>query len=110
MILAPGAPALRDRVQPVFDAIGHRTVWLDPAGDGSRLKVVLNNSPALLVEGMAPRAKDAALDLDAAGDHATSLPLTEAPLRRWSTAIEPGHGGDDVAAAVSAVRRAASAP
>ncbi|MFD7288981.1 NAD(P)-dependent oxidoreductase [Streptomyces sp. NPDC059863] len=159
LILASGAPALRDRVQPVFDAVGHRTVWLDRPGDGSRLKVVLNNWLALLVEGMAEtqdlatalgldarevtdiidesplrcayavakgRAmaagdftpgfplrlarKDAALALEAADGHGTSLPLTEALLRRWSTAIELGHGNDDVAAAITAVRRAASAP
>jgi 3-hydroxyisobutyrate dehydrogenase len=53
LVLASGDPALRDRVRPVFDAVGRHTVWLDRAGDGSRLKLVLNNWLAVLVEGMA---------------------------------------------------------
>ncbi len=32
----------RDRCTPVFDAVGARTLWLGPAGAGSRLKVVVN--------------------------------------------------------------------
>ncbi|MEU9206434.1 NAD(P)-dependent oxidoreductase [Streptomyces sp. NPDC048415] len=53
LVLAAGVPALRDRVRPVFDAVGRHTVWLDRPGDGSRLKLVLNNWLAVLVEGMA---------------------------------------------------------
>ena len=40
-------------MQPVFDAIGRETLWLGPAGNGSRLKLALNNWLAVLVEGMA---------------------------------------------------------
>jgi 3-hydroxyisobutyrate dehydrogenase len=32
----------RDPCTPVFDAVGARTLWLGPAGAGSRLKVVVN--------------------------------------------------------------------
>ncbi|MFF1639697.1 NAD(P)-dependent oxidoreductase [Streptomyces sp. NPDC058246] len=53
LVLASGDRALGERVCPVFEAVGRRTVWLDRAGDGSRLKLVLNNWLAVLVEGMA---------------------------------------------------------
>lgn len=40
----PAAPAdLRDRVTPVFDAIGQRTNWLDGVGAATRLKLVANS-------------------------------------------------------------------
>jgi 3-hydroxyisobutyrate dehydrogenase len=42
-VLASGAHALQDQVQPVFDAVGSRTLWLGPAGQGSRLKLVVNS-------------------------------------------------------------------
>jgi 3-hydroxyisobutyrate dehydrogenase len=51
-ILASGVRVVRPRVQPIFDALGRRTVWLDRVGDGSRLKLALNNWLAVLVEGM----------------------------------------------------------
>jgi 3-hydroxyisobutyrate dehydrogenase len=41
-VLASGPEEVRDRCAPVFDAVGARTVWLGPAGTGSRLKVVVN--------------------------------------------------------------------
>ena len=34
---------MRDRCEPVFDAVGGKTVWLGEAGEGSRLKLVVNN-------------------------------------------------------------------
>jgi 3-hydroxyisobutyrate dehydrogenase len=52
-ILASGARTVRPRVQPIFDVLGRRTVWLERVGDGSRLKLALNNWLAVLVEGMA---------------------------------------------------------
>lgn len=65
LVLASGARELRERVQPVFDVIGSRTLWMDRAGDGSRLKVLLNNWLAVLAEGMAETiGLAAALDLD----------------------------------------------
>jgi 3-hydroxyisobutyrate dehydrogenase len=42
-VLASGPDAVRERVQPLFDAIGHHTVWLGAAGGGTALKVALNN-------------------------------------------------------------------
>jgi 3-hydroxyisobutyrate dehydrogenase len=53
VILASGARPVRARVEPIFDVLGRQTLWLDHVGDGSRLKLVLNNWLAVLVEGMA---------------------------------------------------------
>lgn len=43
VVLAAGAAELRDRVQPVFDVIGARTMWVGEAGAASRLKLVANS-------------------------------------------------------------------
>ncbi|MET9628659.1 NAD(P)-dependent oxidoreductase [Lentzea sp. NPDC006480] len=43
VVLASGADELRDRVQPVFDVIGARTMWVGAAGASSRLKLVANS-------------------------------------------------------------------
>jgi 3-hydroxyisobutyrate dehydrogenase len=51
-ILAGGAGHARPRVEPIFDVLGRRTVWLDRVGDGSRLKLALNNWLVVLVEAM----------------------------------------------------------
>lgn len=42
VVLASGREDLRERCAPVFDAIGARTLWVGPAGAGSRLKLVAN--------------------------------------------------------------------
>ncbi|MDQ3911071.1 MAG: NAD(P)-dependent oxidoreductase, partial [Actinomycetota bacterium] len=43
VVLASGPEGVRERSQPVFDAIGGKTLWLGGAGTGSRLKLVVNN-------------------------------------------------------------------
>ena len=43
IVLASGPEEVRERCQPVFDAIGSNTLWLGPAGAGSRLKLVTNS-------------------------------------------------------------------
>jgi len=43
IVLASGPEEVRERSQPVFDAVGSKTLWLGPAGAGSRLKLVVNN-------------------------------------------------------------------
>ncbi|SEP73878.1 3-hydroxyisobutyrate dehydrogenase [Lentzea xinjiangensis] len=43
VVLASGDEHLRDRVQPVFDVIGARTMWVGEAGASSRLKLVANS-------------------------------------------------------------------
>lgn len=42
VILGSGPEAEKDRCAPLFDALGNRTMWVGPAGAGSRLKVVIN--------------------------------------------------------------------
>jgi 3-hydroxyisobutyrate dehydrogenase len=53
VVLASGPDDARDRVQPLFDAVGQRTIWVGAAGQGSRLKVVVNVWIVSLVEGAA---------------------------------------------------------
>ena len=42
LVLASGPDEARERVEPVFDAVGSKTLWLGAAGAGQRLKLVLN--------------------------------------------------------------------
>lgn len=53
VVLASGPEQVRDRVAPVFDAVGQRTVWVGPVGAGSRLKLVNNLLLAFVNEGLA---------------------------------------------------------
>lgn len=65
IVLASGPEEARTRVQPIFDAVGRKTLWLGPAGNGSRLKLVLNNWLAAQIEGLAETiALTQALGLD----------------------------------------------
>jgi 3-hydroxyisobutyrate dehydrogenase len=49
-VLAAGPDELRERVTPVFDAVGSRTIWVsDMPGDGQRLKLVANSFVLSLV-------------------------------------------------------------
>ena len=43
VVLASGPDGVRERVAPVFEAVGRETLWLGPAGNGSKLKLALNN-------------------------------------------------------------------
>ncbi len=43
VVLASGQEEVRERSERVFDAVGSKTVWLGEAGEGSRLKLVVNN-------------------------------------------------------------------
>jgi 3-hydroxyisobutyrate dehydrogenase len=52
-IFASGVEEARRRVEPVFDAIGQRTMWLGSAGNGSRMKLVNNTLLAFTAEGVA---------------------------------------------------------
>ena len=53
MVLASGPAEARPRVQPVFDAIGHRTIHVGQAGAGTRLKLVANSWVLAVVEAAA---------------------------------------------------------
>jgi 3-hydroxyisobutyrate dehydrogenase len=52
-VLASGPDALRDRVDPLFDAVGAHTWWLGEAGAGQRLKLVANTWVLAIVQGLA---------------------------------------------------------
>lgn len=53
VVLAAGADDVRDRVSPVFDAVGSRTIWLDEVGQASGLKLVVNAWIAALTVALA---------------------------------------------------------
>lgn len=54
VILPSGPLEFRETIQPVFDAIGKRTVWVsEEVGASSRLKLVLNNWVFALTHGVA---------------------------------------------------------
>ena len=53
VVLASGPEEVREQSQPVFDAVGSKTVWLGEGGEGSRLKLVLNNWIVGLLGGLA---------------------------------------------------------
>ena len=53
LILASGPEAAQPVIRPAFAAIGRKTVWLGEAGQGSRMKVVVNAYLSILIEGVA---------------------------------------------------------
>jgi 3-hydroxyisobutyrate dehydrogenase len=53
LILASGPPEARPIVTPAFDSIGRKTVWLGEAGQGTRMKLVINAYMSVLIEGVA---------------------------------------------------------
>jgi 3-hydroxyisobutyrate dehydrogenase len=52
-VLAAGPEEVRDRVAPVLDAIGSRTLWVGEVGAASRLKLAANAWVFTVVEGVA---------------------------------------------------------
>ena len=53
VILASGPQGAQAILEPVFGALGQRTVWLGGAGSGSRMKLVLNALLAFEIEAVA---------------------------------------------------------
>jgi 3-hydroxyisobutyrate dehydrogenase len=53
VVLASGPEADRGRVQPIFDAVGQKTIWVGEAGAGTRLKMVANSWVLTVTEGTA---------------------------------------------------------
>jgi 3-hydroxyisobutyrate dehydrogenase len=65
-------------VQAIFDAIGRETLWLGPTGQGTRMKLVLNNWLVAQVEAVAETlALTQALGLD---PHLFPRAIDDAPL------------------------------
>ncbi len=119
LILASGPDAAIDTLEPAFAAIGRKTVRLGDAGDGSRMKLVVNAYMSVLIEGVAealeladrlgigPEKLDEVIEggpLDAPiadaklhkmdqGDFAAEFPL-EWALKDVDLAIEAGNADD----------------
>lgn len=53
IVLASGPSDLHATLDPLFAALGRKTMWLGPAGAGSALKVVANSWIVTIVEGAA---------------------------------------------------------
>ncbi len=152
VVLASGDPALRERVTPVFDAVGAKTLWLgDTPGAGSALKLVCNSwvasitaatgqavalarglglDPQLFLDAISGGAvdtpyahvkggammksdwtvsfeldgvsKDLGLIRAAAADSGVSTTVLDALVATFAAASAAGHGGDDMAAVVTA--------
>lgn len=60
VVLASGPEGPRDQLEPFFDAVGKRTIWLGAAGQGSKLKVVVNAWLCAVTEGTAEMLRLAA--------------------------------------------------
>jgi len=83
-ILASGPKPALDDLEPLFAALGRKTVRLGEAGAGSRMKLVLNSWLAALVEGTAEIARLAerlGVPLDRVAESLDGGPL-DAPLVR----------------------------
>ena len=65
IVLASGPEDGASACEPVFDAVGAKTLWLGEAGAGTRIKLVLNTWLLALIEGLAE-----------------AIALAEAPRRR----------------------------
>jgi 3-hydroxyisobutyrate dehydrogenase len=128
LILASGPPAAEAIVSPAFSAIGRKTVWLGEAGQGSRMKLVVNAYMSILIEGVAEALElagrlgiddsklaetieggpldapiaDAKLHKMEAGDFAPEFPL-EWALKDVDLAI--GAAGDDELPLLAALSR-----
>jgi 3-hydroxyisobutyrate dehydrogenase len=51
IIMASGPNDVKGKVQPIFDTVGQRTMWIGEAGAGTRLKLVTNAWIVAVVEG-----------------------------------------------------------
>jgi 3-hydroxyisobutyrate dehydrogenase len=65
ILLASGPDEAQQALAPVFAAIGQRTIWLGPAGAGSRMKLAVNTLLAFEIEAVAEtRSVAARLGID----------------------------------------------
>ena len=101
VVLASGPEGIRPLVEPVFDAIGQKTVWLGPAGYGTRLKLVLNNWLVSQVEAVAETIAltealglDPRLFIETVGDGPLASPYAMAKAQAMVD-------GEDLAAVIS---------
>jgi 3-hydroxyisobutyrate dehydrogenase len=52
-VLASGPDDARPTCEPIFDAVGQKTIWLGEAGGGTRMKLVINSWLVSVLEGLA---------------------------------------------------------
>jgi 3-hydroxyisobutyrate dehydrogenase len=88
-IFASGPEEARQRVAPLFDALGQRTIWVGEVGSGSRMKLVNNTWLAFTAEAVASAvalARRLGLEteqvVDALGGGPLVAPWQEAKLQR----------------------------
>lgn len=85
VVLASGPSSLREKVQPVLDAIGQKTQWVgEELGEGSKLKLAVNAWIATVVNGVGQSmalARGLGLDpqqfLDAVSGQAVDAPYVQ---------------------------------
>lgn len=84
VIMASGPSELRPRLEPIFEALGQRTMWVGEAGAASRLKVATNSWILTVVEGAAETLAlaeglglDPSLVLEAVGGGPLDLPYLQ---------------------------------
>jgi 3-hydroxyisobutyrate dehydrogenase len=53
VVMASGPAQFKDRLEPMFDAVSQRTMWIGEAGLGTRLKIATNSWILAVVEGAA---------------------------------------------------------
>ena len=93
LILASGPDRAKPILEPVFGALGQRTLWLGPAGTGSRLKLVLNTWLAFEIEAAAEASALAAglgLPQNALVEAVTGGPLASATALTKLAKMESG--------------------
>lgn len=88
VVLASGPQDARERVQPIFDVVGQRTMWVGEAGAGTRLKLAINTWLLTVLEGTAETLAlaeglglDPQLVLDAVAGGPLDLPYLQAKGR-----------------------------
>lgn len=95
VILASGPLAQRETAQPVFDAIGKRTLWVsEQPGASSRLKLALNNWAFALTHGLAESlalAKGLGVDPALVVDVVTGGPMDSGYFQAKAAAILAGN-------------------
>jgi 3-hydroxyisobutyrate dehydrogenase len=93
IILASGPDDAREPLRPVFDAVGKETLWLGPAGAGSRLKLVTNTWALTLISGVGEAlglARALGVDPQAFRDVVGAGPMNSAMLQQKAAAIVDG--------------------
>ena len=93
LILASGPSGAEAIAGPVFSAIGRKTVWLGEAGQGSRMKLVVNAYMSVLIEGVAEALElatqlgiDTAMLAEAIEGGPLDAPIADAKLHKMERA------------------------